>query len=81
MADAAVILLYGLKTNVYADPRTAPAGGVDRTPPGFEGSPSNIRINPYTFTINLAANLTPSPSIWLPKAYTHIFRTLYVSPF
>ena len=55
MADAAVILLYGLKTNVYADPRTAPAGGVDRTPPGFEGSPSNIRINPYTFTINLAA--------------------------
>jgi hypothetical protein len=25
--------------------------------------------------------LTPSPSIWLPKAYTHIFRTLYVSPF
>jgi hypothetical protein len=70
MADAAVILLYGLKTNVYADPRTAPAGGVDRTPPGFEGSPSNIRINP-----------TPSPSIWLPKAYTHIFRTLYVSPF
>ena len=25
--------------------------------------------------------LTPSPSIWLPKAYAHIFRTLYVSPF
>ena len=43
MADAAVILLYGLKTNVYADPRTAPAGGVARTPPGFEGSPSNSR--------------------------------------
>ena len=37
---------------------------------GEQGSPSNIRINPK-----------PSPSISLPKAYTHIFRTLYVSPF